>query len=179
MDANDLVPVHDPPHSSMGILPGKDEHGKALWKAHESCALVVPETWVDEIEVNGAMVKYIFGVDAIVKDRWNLVSHQSSQLLKLAEIGLFSDVQHAHDLGRKHMEHRFNVPKANARNLSMSLVLFLARNMALHSRCSLRSRRKSCWLAILFRRSPLGHGTMLSKLSGRNRLSCFVRNTTL
>lgn len=49
------------------------------WMAHEECAKVIPETWVDEVDVgdldnNGGMSKErrVFGVDAIVKDRWNL-----------------------------------------------------------------------------------------------------------
>lgn len=48
--------------------------------AHEECANVVPETWVDFIEVgepqqDGSRIKeeVVFGVDGIVRDRWNLV----------------------------------------------------------------------------------------------------------
>jgi hypothetical protein len=37
-----------------------------------------PETWVDELQVGetgmGIMEKVVFGVDGIVKDRWNLVN---------------------------------------------------------------------------------------------------------
>ncbi|EJD42482.1 JmjC-domain-containing protein [Auricularia subglabra TFB-10046 SS5] len=65
----DLLPVHDPPLPSMGTAPSVDEHGKSVWRAHESCARVVPETWVDT-GADGA--RYVFGVDAVVKDRWNL-----------------------------------------------------------------------------------------------------------
>ena len=46
------------------------------WQAHESCALIIPETWVDQVCDNGdddEALKMVFGVDAIVKDRWNLV----------------------------------------------------------------------------------------------------------
>lgn len=49
--------------------------------AHEDCANVIPETWVDEVDasVNDGLgftskEKVVFGVDAIVKDRWNLVT---------------------------------------------------------------------------------------------------------
>ena len=49
--------------------------------AHLECASVVPETWVDEVEVGDpdehgvrAKEQVVFGVDGIVKDRWNLVS---------------------------------------------------------------------------------------------------------
>jgi hypothetical protein len=67
-----LLRVHDPP---IGRGPF-DSNGQALM-AHEQCANVIPETWVDEIQVeqNGErrFEKVIFGVDGIVKDRWNLV----------------------------------------------------------------------------------------------------------
>jgi hypothetical protein len=49
------------------------------WMAHEICAGIVPETWVDEIEEPGSIEgskkseRVVYGVDGIVKDRWNLV----------------------------------------------------------------------------------------------------------
>ncbi|CAL1702812.1 unnamed protein product [Somion occarium] len=68
-----LLRVHDPP------LWRKEGEGGAgdVWMAHEECANVIPETWVDEIEApapDGSNFKeqVVFGVDAIVKDRWNL-----------------------------------------------------------------------------------------------------------
>ena len=55
--------------------------------AHEECANVVPETWVDFIEVgepqqDGSRIKeqVVFGVDGIVKDRWNLVRQKRAAL---------------------------------------------------------------------------------------------------
>ncbi|KAK7438038.1 hypothetical protein VKT23_018205 [Stygiomarasmius scandens] len=42
------------------------------WMAHEECASVVPETWVDEVDEGNGKEKVVFGVDGIVKDRWNL-----------------------------------------------------------------------------------------------------------
>lgn len=49
------------------------------WMAHEECAKVVPETWVDEVDsgelesqASVSRERRVFGVDAIVKDRWNL-----------------------------------------------------------------------------------------------------------
>jgi hypothetical protein len=55
--------------------------------AHESCARVIPETWLDEAETGPVLedgtrkqAKMVFGVDAIVKDRWNLVSDPSANL---------------------------------------------------------------------------------------------------
>jgi hypothetical protein len=61
-----LLPVHDPPILSIavGTKPGKDG-----WMAHERCAKIVPETWVDNVD--GKL--FVYGVDAIVRDRWNLV----------------------------------------------------------------------------------------------------------
>lgn len=53
--------------------------------AHEECAKVVPETWVDivdsaEILPDGSHVQEsrVLGVDAVVKDRWNLVGSHFS-----------------------------------------------------------------------------------------------------
>lgn len=53
--------------------------------AHEECANVVPEAWVDEIELDttppgGTQTKekVVMGIDAIVKDRWNLVSYHTA-----------------------------------------------------------------------------------------------------
>ena len=69
-----LLKVHDPP----GNRDQLDSLGsKKVWLAHEDCATIVPETWVDELEMQGGVStvkeKVVFGVDAIVKDRWNLV----------------------------------------------------------------------------------------------------------
>ncbi|EPQ53152.1 JmjC-domain-containing protein [Gloeophyllum trabeum ATCC 11539] len=71
--AEGLLRVQDPPagRSVEGGQAGQP------WMAHESCASVIPETWVDEVEVDrldGTKDKQrvVFGVDGIVKDRWNL-----------------------------------------------------------------------------------------------------------
>ena len=49
--------------------------------AHTECARIVPETWVDDVvpdepDASGEAPResMVFGVDIIVKDRWNLVS---------------------------------------------------------------------------------------------------------
>lgn len=39
--------------------------------AHEVCARVLPETWVDEDPHSGE--KFVYGVDCIVRERWTLV----------------------------------------------------------------------------------------------------------
>ena len=73
MSKEGLLRVHDPP------IGRKDADGASgnpkTWMAHENCANVVPETWVDEIDVGrgGEKEKVVFGVDGIVRDRWNLV----------------------------------------------------------------------------------------------------------
>lgn len=83
MSKDRLLPVHDPPTGRMDFavdeLPGS-VNGPKEWMAHEDCANVVPETWVDyldlgEIGPDGTRtrLKMAFGVDGIVKDRWNLV----------------------------------------------------------------------------------------------------------
>ena len=70
-----LLLVHDPPVGRKDIeeLAGKPK----VWMAHECCANVIPETWVDEVDevLNVVKQRFVFGVDAIVKDRWNLVCH--------------------------------------------------------------------------------------------------------
>ncbi|TFY73912.1 hypothetical protein EWM64_g10100, partial [Hericium alpestre] len=72
MDTAGLLPVSERPAGSHSAYAEVKE-----WRAHEECANVLPETWVDEVEVplpDGTPIKtkLVFGVDAIVKDRWNL-----------------------------------------------------------------------------------------------------------
>jgi len=71
-----LFPVHDKP-----LVQHLAYADTKIWMAHESCARVLPETWLDEVETGPVLEdgtrkreKMVFGVDAIVKDRWNLVS---------------------------------------------------------------------------------------------------------
>ncbi|TFK51410.1 JmjC-domain-containing protein [Heliocybe sulcata] len=72
-DRHGLLRVQDPPaNRPPEVLLEND-----AWMAHESCAKVVPETWVDEVDVDIAdgskgKEQVVFGVDGIVKDRWNL-----------------------------------------------------------------------------------------------------------
>ena len=78
-DAEGLLRVHDPPmgrKEGESGLPGQRD----VWMAHEECANVVPETWVDELETGGPAEdgsrlreRLVFGVGSIVRDRWNLV----------------------------------------------------------------------------------------------------------
>ena len=71
-----LLPVHDKP-----LVQHPAYADTKVWMAHECCARVLPETWLDEAETGPVLEdgarkqeKMVFGVDAIVKDRWNLVS---------------------------------------------------------------------------------------------------------
>ncbi|RDX44633.1 hypothetical protein OH76DRAFT_1408862 [Lentinus brumalis] len=73
MSKVELLRVHDPPNWWY------DEPSPGPCMAHVECAMVIPETWTDEVEVGEPDVegvrrkeKVVFGVDAIVKDRWNL-----------------------------------------------------------------------------------------------------------
>jgi JmjC domain, hydroxylase len=74
LSTDGLLRVHDPPLPSSGVSKPAD----GVWRAHEACARVVPETWVDEVSLNDGsdgMEKLVWGVDGIVKDRWMLVSY--------------------------------------------------------------------------------------------------------
>jgi hypothetical protein len=71
-----------------------------VWMAHESCARVIPETWLDDAETGPVLEdgtrkreKMVFGVDAIVKDRWNLVSDISSRTSAVHQSGCFLSVE--------------------------------------------------------------------------------------
>ena len=81
-DKRSLLRVQDPPAWWYDAANTDARLGPCM--AHEECAAVVPETWVDEIEWEGELgvpgenvsrvEKVLFGVDAVSKDRWNLVS---------------------------------------------------------------------------------------------------------
>jgi len=73
MNKEGLLRVHDPPVTRKDAIEATGN--PKVWMAHELCASVIPETWVDEIYTQGAKEKMVFGVDGIVKDRWNLVRH--------------------------------------------------------------------------------------------------------
>ncbi|KAJ7199590.1 JmjC-domain-containing protein [Mycena pura] len=71
---NGLARVHDLPAMWREVCPAaRMQHpagssSKGMWMAHETCANVLPETWVDEI----AGERVVFGVDSIVRGRWSL-----------------------------------------------------------------------------------------------------------
>ncbi|KAH8108925.1 hypothetical protein DFH11DRAFT_1491928, partial [Phellopilus nigrolimitatus] len=78
-----LLRVHDPPsvrENCQNYQP-TNMNGHEAWRAHESCAKIVPESWVDRVPVQEQdemgqamemMEKVVFGVGVIVKDRWAL-----------------------------------------------------------------------------------------------------------
>lgn len=80
MSREGLLRVENPPLWQKEGESG-EASGVTVWMAHEECANVVPETWIDEVDVgplrpDGTRVqeRVVLGVDGIVKDRWNLVS---------------------------------------------------------------------------------------------------------
>ena len=72
MNKEGLLRVQNPPFARKDAAEAAG-HPK-VWMAHEFCANVVPETWVDIfVRPNGQTEKVVYGVDVVVKDRWNLV----------------------------------------------------------------------------------------------------------
>jgi hypothetical protein len=72
INSEGLLRVQNPPFGRKDVAEAAG-HPK-VWLAHEFCANVVPETWVDNfIRSDGSVEKVVYGVDGIVKDRWNLV----------------------------------------------------------------------------------------------------------
>ncbi|KAJ7320925.1 JmjC domain, hydroxylase-domain-containing protein [Mycena albidolilacea] len=68
-----LARVHDLPPMWRELAPAARLHfpqqrPTGVWMAHEGCAMVLPETWVDEIDGE----RVVFGVDGIVRGRWSL-----------------------------------------------------------------------------------------------------------
>lgn len=71
MDKEGLLRVQDPPIGRKEAVDAATN--PKVWMAHDYCASIIPETWVDEIDApDGSKELVVFGVDGIVKDRWNL-----------------------------------------------------------------------------------------------------------
>jgi hypothetical protein len=128
-----LLPVHDKP---LVHHPAYAE--TKVWMAHESCARVLPETWLDEAET-GPMLEdgtrkreeMVFGVDGIVKDRWNLVSdvHLREPLQFINQVFMCRNVQHVPRIALRCMVPRSNVPEASAPRHSIYHVHARAQSM--------------------------------------------------
>lgn len=71
MSKEGLLRVHEPPLARKDAVEAAGN--PKVWMAHEFCASIVPETWVDVLDTTAGREKVVFGVDGIVKDRWNLV----------------------------------------------------------------------------------------------------------
>lgn len=121
MNREGLLRVYDPP---VGRKDAEDAAGNPKeWMAHEYCANVVPETWVDEIEIghSGVKEKVVFGIDGIVKDRWHLVRLSISAIFTTStNIYTFRNVRLARRIDPRRTAHLYNVRRGNARRLSMS-----------------------------------------------------------
>lgn len=143
-DQHGLLRVHNPPLWQKGGQSGDGPEGSAEWKAHEECANVIPETWIDEIEVgalpDGTMAKerMVFGTDAIPKDRWNLVSrvpvpisHQCAKRLPI----IFRSVTLARRRVTELTARRYSVLRASVRKHTMSLARGMAPTPAYRTKC--------------------------------------------
>lgn len=153
MSKEKLLRVHDPPvgRRDIGIdeLPGSSK-GPKEWMAHEECANIVPETWVDFIEVGEPQQdeprikeQVVFGVDGIVKDRWNLVS-QIERPLKVINVTLFHrNVRLALRHATGSMVPQFNALKANVQRHSTCPAPATELSRALFINCYKRWRKRS------------------------------------
>jgi len=124
--------------------------------AHESCARVLPETWLDEAETGPVLEdgtkkweKMVFGVDAIVKDRWNLVSdvHHCEPVPSINQASVRRNVQRVPRIAPRCMAPRSSAPEASAPRHSIYHVRAKAQNMESSTRNSAKWRRTSCsWM---------------------------------
>jgi hypothetical protein len=119
-DEEGLLRVHDPPRAAEAGSPHPES---GHWRAHASCASVVPETWVDEIDLpNGTKETVVFGVDSIPRDRWNLVS-SSRCVIEVKLTNGYRNALYAPSRRRRGMVHLFNARRASVRRHSTSHVL--------------------------------------------------------
>ena len=152
MSEEGLLRVHDPPTGRRDIavdeLPGSSR-GPKEWMAHEDCANVIPETWVDHIEISDprgdgtrTKEKVVFGVDGIVKDRWNLARIIPDTWFHIGTDLCFRNALPARGVVTRLMGLPFNAPKANARRPSTLHVLEMDTSKGSFTRCCKRWRRK-------------------------------------
>lgn len=128
-----LLLVHDEP---LVQHPAYAE--TKVWMAHESCARVLPETWLDEAETGPVLEDgtrkretVVFGVDAIVKDRWNLVSdaYLCEPLQSTDQIAVCRSVQRVPRIAPRCMVRRSSAPGASAPRHFTYHALAKAQNM--------------------------------------------------
>lgn len=127
MSREGLLRVQDPPVWRLEGQSGDAPSANAEWMAHEECANVVPETWIDEADIgpvlpdgSRAKERVVLGVDGIVNDRWNLVRH----IIRLAEFSRLTtsasrNATHVQRLATDRMVPRSSARRADARRHSM------------------------------------------------------------
>ena len=152
-----LLRVQDPP--AWWYSSDNAEAAKGPCMAHVDCANVIPETWVDEIEIgepdmDGVRPKenVIFGVDGIVKDRWNLVSAHLPSCLRHALITVDGcrNARRARSQRIVCTVRLSNAPRASVPKPSTSRARVTDTPTGSYIACSGRSRRRSyCWITRL------------------------------
>lgn len=144
MSHHGLLRVQDPPIGKRELPESLSSiHDSTRWMAHEECAKVVPETWVDAVELaeflpDGSQVRElrVFGVDAIVKDRWNLVGFHFS-CARLGIVTCFRNVPLAPRVDRRHMAPLSSAPRESVPS---------------HSTCPVREKDKMVFLTLYYAR---------------------------
>jgi len=138
-----LFSVQDPPVGRRDLPESLSSLATEAWLAHEECAKVVPETWVDEIEVGTSLEKRIFGVDAIVRDRWNLVRPERNIATHLQlMIPCYRNAPLVQRRDIRVTVRLYNAPKENARNPSMLAAQEMEGPAALFTRYCAKWRRR-------------------------------------
>lgn len=128
-----LLPVHDKP-----LVQHPAYADTKVWMAHESCARVIPETWLDESETGPVLEggtkkqeKMVYGVDAIVKDRWNLVSDIpfSSLCCPINQVSVRRGVRRVPRIAQRYMAPQSSALEASALRHSIYRVRAKAQSM--------------------------------------------------
>ena len=148
---DDLLPVHDKP-----ILHHPAYVDTKVWMAHASCARVLPETWLDEVEVGPVLEdgtrkreNMVFGVDAIVKDRWNLVCIDPLCVFPQSadHVDVRRNVRRVPRTAPRCMARQSSAQGVNVRRLFTYPVRAKGKNMESSMRSSAKWRRTSCsWM---------------------------------
>ena len=115
-----LLHVINPPFARKDVAEAAG-HPK-VWMAHEFCARTIPETWVDiSVRSDGHSETIVYGVDGIVKDRWNLVSSLGHVMIFL--LIFRRNAQLVQKESSEPTALLFNAVRANAPRLSTLTVL--------------------------------------------------------
>lgn len=150
-----LLRVHNPPVWQKEGQSGEGSSAASEWRAHEDCANVIPETWVDDMNTEGAKEKMVFGTDAIPRDRWNLVRNAAPSAREIGTLineYLDRNATLARRLGTKRTAHRSSARKANVPKRITFLARKMAKRLAFRTRCSEKSKTMSFSLTRRIRR---------------------------